>query len=345
MIVVMKAGAARKDVDSVMDLIRELGLRPQPIFGAERTIVGVVGALDEEKAGLIEQLESFPFVDRAVPVSRPYKFASRDWRPGKTIIEVNGVKIGGPQLVIMAGPCTVESRGQLLETAHAVKEAGATILRGGAFKPSTSPYSFHGLGRQGLELLAEASRETGLPVITEVLDPDDLAACEEFANILQIGTRNMANFALLRKVGRSRLPIMLKRGMASTIDEWLQAAEYILAEGNSNVMLCERGIRTFETSTRNTFDVNGMAVALERSHLPVVADPSQATGHRYLVPPVSKAAVAAGADALIIEVHPDPAHAKKDGAQSLTIPEFQKLMADLKILAAAVNRPLSMQDS
>ncbi|HET6387191.1 MAG TPA: 3-deoxy-7-phosphoheptulonate synthase [Armatimonadota bacterium] len=345
MIVVMKAGAARKDVDSVMDLIRELGLRPQPIFGAERTIVGVVGALDEEKAGLIEQLESFPFVDRAVPVSRPYKFASRDWRPGKTIIEVNGVKIGGPQLVIMAGPCTVESRGQLLETAHAVKEAGATILRGGAFKPSTSPYSFHGLGRQGLELLAEASRETGLPVITEVLDPDDLAACEEFANILQIGTRNMANFALLRKVGRSRLPIMLKRGMASTIDEWLQAAEYILAEGNSNVMLCERGIRTFETSTRNTFDVNGMAVALERSHLPVVADPSQATGHRYLVPPVSKAAVAAGADALIIEVHPDPAHAKKDGAQSLTIPEFQKLMADLKILAAAVNRPLPMQDS
>jgi len=345
MIVVMKAGAARKDVDSVMDLIRELGLRPQPIFGAERTIVGVVGALDEEKAGLIEQLESFPFVDRAVPVSRPYKFASRDWRPGKTIIEVNGVKIGGPQLMIMAGPCTVESRGQLLETAHAVKEAGATILRGGAFKPSTSPYSFHGLGRQGLELLAEASRETGLPVITEVLDPDDLAACEEFANILQIGTRNMANFALLRKVGRSRLPIMLKRGMASTIDEWLQAAEYILAEGNSNVMLCERGIRTFETSTRNTFDVNGMAVALERSHLPVVADPSQATGHRYLVPPVSKAAVAAGADALIIEVHPDPAHAKKDGAQSLTIPEFQKLMADLKILAAAVNRPLPMQDS
>ena len=340
MIVVMQSGASREQIESVMDFIREMGLRPQPIFGAERTVIGVVGALDEEKAELIEQLENLPSVDRAVPVSRPYKFASRDWRPGKTVIDVGGVPIGGKQVVVMAGPCTVESRGQLLETAQAVKEAGATILRGGAFKPSTSPYSFHGLGVKGLELLAEAREQTGLPVITEVLDPDDLAACEEYADILQIGTRNMANFALLRKVGKSRRPVMLKRGMASTIDEWLQAAEYILSEGNASVMLCERGIRTFETSTRNTFDVNGMAVVLERSHLPVVADPSQATGHRYLVPPVAKAAVAGGADALIIEVHPDPAHAKKDGAQSLTIPEFQKLMADLDPLATALRRPL-----
>lgn len=340
MIVVMQGGAAREQVEAVMDLIREMGLRPQPIWGAERAVIGVVGALDEDKAQLIEQLESLPNVDRAVPISRPYKFASREWRKAKSVLDVKGVKIGGPNLVMMAGPCTVESRSQLLETAHAVKEAGATILRGGAFKPSTSPYSFHGMGRAGLELLAEARSETGLPVITELLDPDDLPAVEEFADIIQIGTRNMANFALLRKVGKTSLPVMLKRGMASTIDEWLQAAEYILAEGNPNVMLCERGIRTFEPSTRNTFDVNGMAVVLERSHLPVVADPSQATGHRYLVPPVSKAAVAAGADALIVEVHPDPAHAKKDGAQSLTIPEFQKLMTQLRTLAAAIERPL-----
>ena len=341
MIVVMHAGSTREQVDSVMDTIREMGLRPQAIFGAERPIVAVIGVVDEDKLLLIEQLENLPSVDRAVPITRPYKFASREWRPGKTVIEVGAVKIGGPAVVVMAGPCTVESRSQLLETAHAVKEAGATVLRGGAFKPSTSPYSFHGLGREGLELLAEARQQTGLPVITEVLDPDDIPVCEELADILQIGTRNMANFALLRKVGKSRRPVMLKRGMAATIDEWLQAAEYIISEGNTNVLLCERGIRTFEPSTRNTFDINGMAVVLERSHLPVVADPSQATGHRTLVPPVSKAAVAAGADALIIEVHPDPARAKKDGAQSLTIPAFQKLMAELKPIAAAIGRPLA----
>ena len=340
MIVVMKSGASREQVDSVMDYIRELGLRSQPIYGTERTVVGVVGALDEDKAQLIEQLENLESVDRAMPISKPYKFASREWRKSKTVVEVAGVKIGGPNLVVMAGPCTVESRSQLLETAHAVKEAGATILRGGAFKPSTSPYSFHGLGVKGLELLAEARDETGLPVITEFLDADHLADLERYADILQIGTRNMANFALLRRAGKSSRPVMLKRGWASTVDEWLQAAEYILSEGNPNVILCERGIRTFEPSTRNTFDINGMAVVLERSHLPVVADPSQGTGHRYLVPPVSKAAVAGGADALIIEVHPDPSRAKKDGAQSLTIPEFQKLMSELRGIASAVGRPL-----
>jgi 3-deoxy-7-phosphoheptulonate synthase len=340
MIVVMRAGADREQVDAVMDFVRDMGLRPQPIFGAERTIIGVVGAMDEDKAQLIEQLGNLDSVDRAMPISRPYKFASREWRSGKTIIDVGGVKIGGPNIVVMAGPCTVESREQLLTTAHAVKEAGATILRGGAFKPSTSPYSFHGLGIEGLKLLAEAREATGLPVITELLDPDHLAAVEEYADIIQIGTRNMANFALLRKVGHSKLPVMLKRGMASTIDEWLQAAEYILSEGNSNVILCERGIRTFEPSTRNTFDINGMAVALERSHLPVVADPSQGTGHRSLVPPVSRAAIAAGADAVIIEVHPDPARARKDGAQSVTIPEFQKLMGEIRVLAEVMHRPL-----
>lgn len=341
MIVVMQTGASQEQIDAVMSFIKELGLRSQPIMGAERTVIGVIGGLDEEKSALIEQLETLAGVDRAVPISRPYKFASREWRPAKTVITVGGVDIGGPGVVVMAGPCTVEDRSQLLETAHAVKEAGARILRGGAFKPRTSPYQFHGLGRKGLELLAEAREETGLPVITEVLDTEDVSLVAEFADILQIGTRNMANFALLRKVGKSHRPVMLKRGMASTVDEWLQAAEYILSEGNSNVLLCERGIRTFEPSTRNTFDVNGMSVALSRSHLPVVADPSQATGHRYLVPPVSRAAVAAGADALIIEVHPDPAHAKTDGAQSLTVSEFQSLMAELKPLAAAIHRPLS----
>jgi 3-deoxy-7-phosphoheptulonate synthase len=340
MIVVMQAGASREQVSQVMNLVSELGLKSQPIFGAERVVVGVIGGMDEEKAQLVEQLEALPFVDRAVPISRSYKFASRDWQPGKTTIEVGGISIGGSQLVVMAGPCTVESRSQILETAHAVKEAGATILRGGAFKPRTNPYSFQGHGRQGLEFLAEAREQTGLPVITEVLDTEDVGLVEEFADILQIGTRNMANFALLKKVGRSQRPVMVKRGMASTVDEWLQAAEYVLAGGNGSVMLCERGIRTFETSTRNTFDVGGMAVALARSHLPVVADPSQAAGHRYLVPPVSKAAVAAGADALIIEVHPDPAHARTDGSQSLNIPEFQKLMADLRALAPAVGRTL-----
>nr|MDQ2731422.1 3-deoxy-7-phosphoheptulonate synthase [Armatimonadota bacterium] len=306
MIVVMQGSATREQVESAMDIIREMGLRPQPIWGAERVVIGVVGALDEDKAQLIEQLESLPNVDRAVPISRPYKFASREWRKAKSILDVKGVKIGGPNLVMMAGPCTVESRSQLLETAHAVKEAGATILRGGAFKPSTSPYSFHGMGRAGLELLAEARSETGLPVITELLDPDDLPAIEEFADIIQIGTRNMANFALLRKVGKTSLPVMLKRGMASTIDEWLQAAEYILAEGNPNVMLCERGIRTFETASRNTLDLNAVPILKEKTHLPVVVDPSHGIGLRDYVPAMALAAVLAGADGILYEAHETP---------------------------------------
>ncbi|HET6384073.1 MAG TPA: 3-deoxy-7-phosphoheptulonate synthase [Armatimonadota bacterium] len=345
MIVVMKAGASQEQIDAVVEAIRKKGLRTHLSAGEERTIVGVIGGIDFEKEDLINHLEAMPCVERAVPVSHPYKFASREWRREKTVVNVAGVLVGGPNLVVMAGPCTVESREQILETAHAVKAAGATILRGGAFKPRTSPYQFQGLGKEALELLAEARDQTGMPVITEVLDTQDVPLVEEYADILQIGTRNMANFALLKRVGRSRRPVMIKRGMASTVDEWLQAAEYVLAEGNANVLLCERGIRTFEPSTRNTFDVNGMIVALSRSHLPVVADPSQGTGRRSMVAPLSMAAVAAGADALIVEVHPDPVHASTDGAQSVNISEFQEMMVEIGRVAAAVRRPIATAES
>jgi 3-deoxy-7-phosphoheptulonate synthase len=287
---------------------------------------------------LIERLESLPQVERVVPVLKPYKLVSRDFQPQNTVVRVGDIAIGDGSLTVMAGPCTVESRDQLLQTARAVKEAGAKILRGGAYKPSTSPYSFQGLGKEGLELLSEARAETGLPVITEVLDPRDVEVVCEHADILQIGARNMTNFSLLKEVGSTRKPVMLKRGMSATIEEWLHAAEYIATRGNTQILLCERGIRTFETATRNTFDINAIPAVQQLSHLPVVADPSHGTGRRSLVGPVARAAVAAGADAVIVEVHPEPSNALKDGAQSLTFEDFRVMMEELKCIASALGR-------
>lgn len=273
-------------------------------------------------------------------VLKPYKRVNREFHPERTVVRVGSAEVGGNALVVMAGPCTVESREQLLAAARAVKAAGGHVLRGGAYKPSTSPYSFHGLGEDGLKLLAEARAETGLPIITEVMDTRDVALVCEYADCLQVGTRSMSNFALLREVGQTRTPVMLKRGMSATIEEWLQAAEYIAAGGNEQIILCERGIRTFEPYTRNTFDVSAIPACKELTHLPVLGDPSHATGRRSLVPAVAKAAIAAGADGLIIEVHPDPPRALKDGPQALGLNDFGLLMRELDAVAGAIGRSL-----
>jgi 3-deoxy-7-phosphoheptulonate synthase len=281
-----------------------------------------------------------PGVERVVPVTRPYKLASRDFKPNNTHFPLGDHVVGDKEIVIMAGPCSVESRSQILETAHACREAGAHILRGGAFKPRSSPYSFQGLGEEGLQYLAEAREQTGLPIITEVMEPALVPLVCEYADILQIGTRNMQNYALLHAVGKSQFPVLLKRGMSSTIEEWLMCAEYILSHGNTRVMLCERGIRTFEQYTRNTFDINAVAVAKHLSHLPVIADPSHATGKWEYVAPAAKASIAAGADGLIIEVHMQPETALSDGAQSLKPEKFARLIKEMKAIAEAVDREL-----
>jgi 3-deoxy-7-phosphoheptulonate synthase len=281
-----------------------------------------------------------PKSSRAELAARPGHLVLRESQPSNTVIEVGGVRIGGPEFVVIAGPCTVESRDQLMEAAYAVAASGAALLRGGAYKPRTSPYAFQGLGDDGLVLLAEARRRTGLPIITEVMEPAEVEHVARFADVLQIGTRNMQNFPLLKEVGRGSRPVMLKRGLCATIDEWLMAAEYIMAAGNPRVILCERGIRTFETATRNTFDVSAIPVVKRRSHLPVIADPSHATGHRYLVEPMALAASAAGADGVIVEVHPNPDVALCDGPQSLTVQCFARLMSSLERIAAAADRPL-----
>jgi 3-deoxy-7-phosphoheptulonate synthase len=283
-------------------------------------------------------------VEETIPVTKPYKLSSREFQPEDTIIKVGEVTIGGDELVIIAGPCAVEAEKQVLDTARAVKAAGANILRGGAFKPSTSPYHFRGLGEKGLKLLAQAREETGLPLITEVLTPDDVELVARYADILQVGARNMQNFILLDEVGKTRKPVMLKRGMSATLQEWLLAAEYILAQGNHQVMLCERGIRTFETYTRNTVDISAIPVIHKLSHLPIIADPSHGTGKWYLVTPLALAAVAAGTDGLMIEVHPTPDSALKDGAQSLTFEHFEELMSQLAPVAAAVGRKLTRKE-
>jgi 3-deoxy-7-phosphoheptulonate synthase len=322
-------------------MLEERGYAAHVSEGIEQTIVGAVGIPSDPaaKAAIVEQFEALSFVDKVIPISKPYKIVHKQFRPDRTVIDVRGVRIGDPtQIVMMAGPCTVESEGQLMEAARAVKEAGAHILRGGAFKPSTSPYSFHGHGEAALKMLAAARDTFGMPIVTEVMDVRDVDMVCSYADILQIGTRNMANFNLLREVGKTQTPVMLKRGMAATLEEWLQAAEYIASQGNKNVMLCERGIRTFETYTRNTFDINAIPSLKELTHLPVVADPSHATGRASLVNAVSRAAVAAGADALIVEVHPNPEKALKDGAQSLTPDAFVQLMHDIAPVAGAVGR-------
>jgi 3-deoxy-7-phosphoheptulonate synthase len=338
MIIVMKQHAAPENVEAVVNRIEELGYKVHLSRGEARTIIGVIGA-DEH---LIQNstFEVMDGVERTMRVMQPYKLASRDFSETDTVLDVRGVKIGGKKVVVMAGPCSVESRDMILETARIVKAAGGSVLRGGAFKPRTSPYSFQGLGEQGLQYLAEARELTGLPVITEVMSPEDIGLVGDYTDIFQVGARNTQNFPLLRALGKQPKPVFLKRGVSGTIQELLMSAEYILAGGNMNVMVCERGIRTYETATRNTFDVNAIPVLKELSHLPVVADPSHGTGMWQLVSAVAKAAVAAGADALMIEVHPDPSHAMSDGAQSLTPERFARLMAELRLVAQAVGREM-----
>lgn len=336
----MKREATKEDVATVEQRIRDWGYSAHTIYGAERTVVGAVGVPEADKARYMESLEALPFVEKVIAILRPYKFASREYHPEGTVVDVKGVQVGGPQITIMAGPCTVETYDQTWESAVACHAAGATVLRGGAYKPSTSPYSFQGHGEEGLKILRDVADRLGMRVVTEVMDPRNVELVCRYADILQVGTRNMQNYDLLREVGQVRTPVLLKRGMWARIEEWLQAAEYILIGGNHNVILCERGIRTFETHTRNTLDLSAVAAVKELSHLPVIVDPSQGTGRRSLVEAMSKAAIAAGADGLLIEVHPHPEEAWKDGAQSLTCQGFRTLMHNLKPVAEAVGRTL-----
>jgi 3-deoxy-7-phosphoheptulonate synthase len=337
-IIVLKSKATPAEVEEVENTLRDLGYGVHPIHGVERTVIGAVGTPGQDKEEAAAQLRAMPHVEDVVIVLKPYKFVSKEYRQERTVIDVGGVVIGGDQVQIMGGPCTIESRDQLLTTARAVKAAGATILRGGAYKPSTSPYSYQGMGEDGLKLLAEARDETGLKIITEVMHVKHMDLVAEYADILQIGTRNMQNYEILEEVGKIRKPVMLKRGMSAKIEEWLQAAEYIVVGGNTQVMLCERGIRTFEPYTRNTLDLSAILAVRDLSHLPVIVDPSQGTGRSAMVPAMSKGAVSVGADGLIIEVHPHPERAIKDGPQSITIPAFEQLMRELPAVAAAVGK-------
>ncbi len=350
----MKASCSDESVERVLNFLEKHGLSGHPSRGVERTVIGVLGGVGPWGApGSIgginptveESLESMPEVESVLRVSKPYKLASREFHPIDTVVEVptpcvDGgiVQIGGEAIVMMAGPCTVESEKQLMTTAEAVRKAGAVVLRGGAFKPSTSPYGFRGLGEEGLKLLAKARDEFGMSIITEVMTPSDVEMVCEYADILQIGTRNMQNYMLLDEVGRTRKPAVLKRGMSATIEEWLLAAEYILSQGNPNVILCERGVRTFEKATRNTMDISAIPLIKRLSHLPIISDPSQGTGRRDLVGPMSLASLAAGTDALLIEVHPNPDEALKDGAQSLTIEQFRELMPQAHAISKAIGR-------
>ncbi|MFI5266681.1 MAG: 3-deoxy-7-phosphoheptulonate synthase [Chloroflexota bacterium] len=339
MVIVMKMGASDAQVENVVGEVEASGFRPFINPGVERKVIAVLGEVDVDKAELADQFSELSGVERVQLISEPYKLSSRSYHAEDHIVEVKGVKIGASQpVIIMAGPCSVESRSQLLEVAHAVKESGAKMLRGGAFKPRTSPHSFQGMGEEGLELLAIASEETGLPVVTEVMDAHDIPLVAKYSDMLQIGARNMQNFTLLKRAGESMQPVLLKRGMGSRIKELLMAAEYILAEGNDTLVLCERGITTFEDSTRNTTDINAIPVLKQASHLPVLIDPSHATGNWRYVPAVARAGVAAGADGLLIEVHNDPAHAKSDGPQSLKPEKFAALVGEIRRIAEAIGR-------
>ena len=338
MIIVMKTGCSQDEISHVTKRIEDIGLKAHISKGIEHTVIGVLGKVFPE---LRDTLELLPGVDQVISVSKPYKLASREFHPQDTIVKLNGVAIGGNEIVVMAGPCAVESEEQLLATARAIKAAGATVLRGGAFKPRTSPYQFRGLGESGLKILAEVGEETQMPIITEVMAPNNVDLVAKYADILQIGARNMQNFILLDEVGKTKKPVLLKRGLSSNFQEWLLAAEYILAQGNEQVILCERGIRTFETYTRNTMDISAIPIIKKVSHLPIIADPSHATGKWYLVPPLALAAVAAGADGLLIEVHPNPDLALADGPQSLTFDNFRLLMSQILPIAEARNRKLA----
>jgi 3-deoxy-7-phosphoheptulonate synthase len=338
MIIVMQPGAAKKDIKHLVDKIKKLGLKPWVSAGVERTIVGVIG---EEDVLRIQPLEAFPGVEKVLPILKPYKLASRDFKKENSVIDIGkGVKVGGKKLVVMAGPCSVENEKLLIDIAKKVKKAGATVLRGGAFKPRTSPYAFQGLGLKGLKFLANASKETGLPIVTEVMDTRDVEVIAKYADIFQVGARNMQNFNLLKEVGKTRKPVLLKRGMSNTIKELLMSAEYVLSEGNFNVILCERGIRTFEDATRFTLDISAVPAVKGLSHLPIIVDPSHATGKWGLVEPCAKAGIAAGADGLIIEVHPKPEEAMSDGEQSLLPENFEHLMKEVERIAESVDREL-----
>lgn len=337
MIVVMKPGASKEAINNILNIINNHGLKAHISDGTEVTIIGVVG----DKSRLENQnLEIAPEVDKVVAVTESYKLSNRKFHPESSIIKVGNVTIGGEELVVISGPCAVETEEQILETARAIKKAGAKILRGGAYKPRTSPYSFQGLEEQGLQLMKEAKNETGLSIVCEVTSLAAIESAVKYVDMLQIGARNMQNFYLLKEAGKTGLPILLKRGLSATIEEWLNAAEYIMAEGNPNVVLCERGIRTFETATRNTLDISAVPVIKQKSHLPIIVDPSHATGVRQYVNPLAKASLAAGADGLMIETHPSPETALSDGPQSLTFSQFNQLMKELKPLAPLFHRTL-----
>lgn len=334
MIIVMESGTPKERVDDVIRRIEELGYKAHPIFGVERTVIGCVG--HEDKSPL-STLESMPCVEAAIPILKPYKLAGRELKPEPSVLDICGTKIGGGNLGLIAGPCSVESREQILEVACAVKESGAQFLRGGAFKPRTSPYAFQGLRGKGLDYLVAAREATGLKIVTEIVSVEDLPAMMGTVDVLQIGARNCQNYALLNAVGKTKMPVLLKRGMSTLISEFLMAAEYILAQGNYNVILCERGIRTFETSTRFTLDLSAVPVIKSLSHLPIIVDPSHGTGHWYMVEAMSKAAIAAGADGLAIEVHPTPEKALSDGPQSLKPAKFAKVITEVNKIAKAMD--------
>ncbi|MFH1140935.1 MAG: 3-deoxy-7-phosphoheptulonate synthase [Chloroflexota bacterium] len=332
----MRKGASAQDVDGVVQRAKSLGLNVQLNIGTEKTVVAILGSNTGQLS--TELFAVLPEVESVTRIMKPYKLASREFKAEDSIVSVDGIEIGGERVVVMAGPCAVESEQQLMEAAKAIKEAGACILRGGAFKPRTSPFTFQGLAKAGLELLARAREQFGMPVVTEVMDTHDVSLVSEYADILQIGSRNMQNFPLLTSAGKSWRPVVLKRGYACTVTEWLSAADYLLAEGNSQVILCERGIRTFEDSTRFSLDICAIPVLKRNSHLPVIVDPSHAAGHYALVPAIAKAAIAAGADGLLIEVHPNPKEALVDGLQSLTPTAFARLMKELMAIAKCVGR-------
>jgi len=339
MLVVMRRDAREEDIRAVVKAIEGMGFQACPMPGRQRTAVGVVGNDGRVDGARLTALEG---VEEVLHVSQPYKRVSREWKADATIVQLpGGLTIGGDEVPVMAGPCSVESEAQILEAAHAVKESGATILRAGAFKPRSSPYSFQGLGLDGLKLLARARRETGLLIVTEAVDPEGVDRVAEVADIVQIGARNMQNYSLLRRAGRAGKPVLLKRGIAATIEELLLAAEYILAEGNPDVILCERGIRSYDTQTRNLLDLSAIPIVHGLSHLPIIADPSHGTGRRDMVPSMARAAVAAGADGLLVEVHPNPDRALSDGAQSLRPEQFERMMVELRLIAEAIGRRIA----
>lgn len=337
MIIVLKPGATDKELNHIIEKITELGLKHIVSRGVERTIIGVIG---EEDVLRVQPLEVFPGVEKVMPVLKPYKLVSREFHPDSTKIVVKGIEIGGKRVVVVAGPCSVESRERLMEIAKQVKSAGALMLRGGAFKPRTSPYAFQGLGEEGLKYLREVGDELDLPIVTEIMDPRGVELGIKYADVIQIGARNMQNYDLLKEVGKTDKPVLLKRGMMATVKELLMSAEYILSQGNFKVILCERGIRTFEDSTRNTLDISSVPVIKMESHLPVFVDPSHATGKWNLVPPAAKAAVAIGADGLLVEVHNEPEKALSDGVQSLLPEKFAAMMNQLRPIAESVGRTI-----